>query len=113
MIYDVGETMLSRDGKIKASYLISSLEGCLEIKYGVAVSSKKGSAVWRNRFKRLIREAVKDAGKFLNSNNYCKEKSLLIIFSPSGLNEKNHQKLFLKDIEPSVVVLLSEMGKIF
>ena len=110
-VYKEGKTVLSEDGKIKAKYIIASARGNFEIRYGITVSSLRGNAVWRNKFKRLIRESMKDAVKIYDNTNMWKGKRLLIILSPKELSEKNYKKLFLNDVKPSVMNLFSELRK--
>lgn len=110
-IFSSGNRVFSENKKIKALYLIENESEQKGVKIAVAVSSKAGIAVWRNRIKRLIREAYR-----LNKNillDVCLEKKILlkIAFSPNSLNEKNNKKIKLQDILPETVEILNKIKR--
>ena len=54
-----GETTYSSDNKIRATYRVSTFPNQNGVMFAVAVGKKLGNAVWRNRVKRLAREAYR------------------------------------------------------
>jgi ribonuclease P protein component len=105
-VYKKGKTAKLKKGLVKAVYILIIENDRRRTMMAVTVSSKFGNSVWRNRFKRLIREAVRYEKKHLSEILERKESSLLIVFSPHGANQKNNKKLFLKEIRSDIKSLL-------
>lgn len=105
-IYRFGNTVFSTDRKLKAIYLFTSNANQPTVKYAVAVSSKNGESVWRNRFKRLVRESIKTEMFHLKEIVLVSKSRLSVIFSPGAISESNSEKIFLKEIKPAVLDLL-------
>jgi len=105
-LYSSGNISFSKTKKIKAVYFFAEDEQTLFPKVAVAVSKKAGTAVWRNRMKRLLREAYR-VNK-LPVTEYCKEKKkqLYLILSPFLLNQKENRKIALVDVMPDVKEIL-------
>lgn len=107
-IYAGENIILSPDKKIKAFYYtLPGEEKKFPVKIAAAVSKKAGNSVWRNRVKRLVKEAYR-----LNKHQimeYCNEKNikLIIVFSPNYLNERNMKKIYLKDLLPGISDVLT------
>lgn len=102
-IFAAGKTVYSTNKKIKAIYCTKKISDDGRIKYAVAVSKKAGNAVWRNRLKRLIKEAHQlSSGDLLS---FCFRNKLLleIIFTTSARNEsfpgKNHFRNIMSEID--------------
>jgi ribonuclease P protein component len=108
-IFDFGSTVNSSDKKVKAIYHLSTQENPPEIKYAVAISSKSGNSVWRNRFKRLIREAINAETSTINELTSDLEEHVEIIFLPAVISQKNSKKIFFKDIQPAVLDILKKI----
>lgn len=105
-IYKFGKTIFSSDRKLKANYLFTAQANQPIVNYAVAVSSKNGNSVWRNRFKRLVRESI-EAEKFrISEIILIGDSNLSVIISPGAINQSNREKIFLQDIKPSVLELL-------
>ena len=105
-IYKFGKTIFSSDRKLKANYLFTAQANQPIVNYTVAVSSKNGNSVWRNRFKRLVRESI-EAEKFrISEIILIGDSNLSVIISPGAINQSNCEKIFLQDIKPSVLELL-------
>ena len=111
LVYKTGHVVISEDKKIKAKYLFESKDINNTVKVGLAVVSKKGNSVWRNRIKRILRESVRIDREILRSIIEIKNEGLLIIFSPYSLNQTNSKKIFLKEIKPAVLDILKRIGK--
>lgn len=106
-LYASGKVSFSSDKKIKAVYFFIEDSNVRLPKVAVAVSKKAGNAFWRNRVKRLLREAYR-----LNKlpiSTFCIEKKnqLFIIFSPYQLNQKENKTIKLFEIMPGVQEILS------
>lgn len=106
-LYASGKISFSSSKKIKAVYLFVEDSNAVFPKVAVAVSKKAGNAFWRNRVKRLLREAYR-----LNKlpiNSFCKEKNkrLFIVFSPFLFNQKDNKTINLFEVMPGVQELLS------
>ncbi len=78
----------------------------------VSISSRTGGAVWRNRVKRLIKEAVRTEKEFFNELVSFKKTSLLVIFSSYKITQQSHKYIFLKNIKPSVQDILNHLKQI-
>lgn len=109
LVYEKGSTVVSRDKKIKANYFFEIDTDDKNIKIGLSISSKKGNSVWRNRIKRLIREAVRLNRETLLGTLEQKNANLFIIFSPHSINQTNYKKIFLKDIKASVLDIITRL----
>jgi len=107
LVYSKGIVVFSQGKLLKANYYRNENPEKLEIKIAFAVHKKAGIAVWRNRIKRLLREAYRLNKEILYSN--LKELFLLIVFSPNILNEKNNKKINYQDIYPEVVSILNQI----
>ena len=109
MVYKKGTAIISKDSKIKANYFLESDTEYKNIKVGLSISSKKGNSVWRNKIKRLIREAIRLNRETLLSTLEQKNANLFIIFSPHSINQTNNKKIFLKDIKASVLDIITRL----
>lgn len=108
-VYSKGEILFSASGKLKTVFFIDRNSGSAGVKTAYAISKKSGGAVWRNRFKRLLREAYR-----LNKESikdYCENGNvrLLLVFSSNSLNQENSKKILLKDIANDVIDLLNRI----
>jgi ribonuclease P protein component len=108
-LFSFGQTVYSGDKKIKAIYLTEKNFQTYEVKIAAVVSKKAGKAVWRNRVRRLIKEAYR-----LNKENLtviCSEKKnqLKIILAANQINELNHKTITLKDLMPDVLEVMNKI----
>jgi ribonuclease P protein component len=110
-IFTQGETIYSSKNILKANYKLELLQNATGIFFAVAVSKKLGNAVWRNRIKRLIREAYRLNKICLvekcNSNNAL----LKIIFSPQALNQKKNKCVGFSEIEFPLKEIIANLNK--
>ncbi len=108
-IFTTGKVLISKDHKIKATYIVNTKADECGVKIAAAVSKKHGKAVWRNRVKRLIRISYRQNKEKLT--NFCKEKSILlkIVFSTFSMTEQTMEKIRLSDIMPEVVDLMQRI----
>ena len=109
LVYSAGEILFSSSHKFKAVFFIHKESDTSGIKTAFAVSRKSGNAVWRNRVKRLFRESFRQNKTELKELVELKRVSLLIVFSPNMVNQKNRKKIFLKEVLPEVVDLMKQV----
>ncbi len=108
LVYANGTIVYSRNRNLKAIYY---QENCIKpkVKVAFAVYKKLGNAVWRNRVKRLLREAYRQNKQGLISESINKKKFVLIVFSPNNFNQKKNKKIFLKNILPDFIELMNQI----
>ena len=109
LVYSAGEILFSSNQKLKAVFKIERETEQAVLKAAFAVSSKAGIAVWRNRLKRLMREAFRTNKHILKSLVEEKKNRLLIVFSPVRLNERKNKKIVLADVLPEIVDLMNQI----
>lgn len=109
LFFSSGKFVPSANKKIKAIFLVEVNDETPGIKIAAAVSKKQGNAVWRNKFKRLVKESYRLNKEILTGT--CLEKKLLlnIIFSPFSLNQKNNKKIYLDDVRSDMVEILTKI----
>lgn len=108
-VYKFGKTIISSDKKLKAIFLFEQNLENPGVKIAAAVAKKAGTAVWRNKVKRLVRESYR-----LNKHpviDLCIEKksNLRIIVSPYYLSESKNKFIKLHEFMPSVLELLDRI----
>lgn len=109
-VYNSGKIFFSSDLIIKLHYFSQEKTNYTGVKIATAVSKKSGKAVWRNRVKRLIREAYRLNKRQIVEKAREKEIEVLLVFSANKLSEKKNKKVFLKDITPGVVELINKVA---
>lgn len=107
-IYSSARVLFSSDGLIKVHFLLVD-NGEPGIRIAAAVSKKSGKAVWRNRIKRLIKESYRLNKKPLLEIVIEKKIQLLLVFSPIKLSESSNKKIYLRNLSPGVVELMSKI----
>ena len=110
-VYSFGKTIISSDKRVKAIYYIENNPVQPTISYAVTISSKSGNSVWRNRFKRLIRESVFFEYEIINEVILSLKLNVEIVFSPAFINQQNQKKTFLADIQPAVSDIFIKLKK--
>jgi len=109
-LYKSGKTVLLKNNSLKIIYLAEkSDKSCVKI--AVGISKKAGNSVWRNRLKRLIRNAYRLNKLQLKELAKRKRMRIFILFSSVSLNQSASPKLKYKEIENQVISLLSIIVK--
>jgi ribonuclease P protein component len=108
-VYSATKILFSSDLLIKSLYTVDLDKQFVGVKIAVAVSSKAGKAVWRNRIKRLIKESYRLNKHALLKKAIEKKICLLIIFSPNKLSKTKNKKVYYKDIYSSVIELINKI----
>lgn len=106
-VFNSGKTIYSNSRKLKAIFYINKNSGSGELKVAFAVHKKAGSAVWRNRVKRLLRESFR-LNKIVLSES-IKNVLLLVVFSLNSINQRNHINIKLADVMSDVVELMNKI----
>jgi len=108
-IFRIGKTGISSDKKLRINYYLLNSKDQARVKYTVAISSKNGSSVWRNRVKRLIREAIRVEIEIIKELISAEKLTLSIIFSTGALNQSNYKQIIMSDIKPAVAELFQTL----
>lgn len=105
-----GSSVFSSKNSLKAIYLIKdSYEP--GVKIAVGISRKAGKAVWRNRIKRLIRNAYRLNKIPLINSAKENNKQILILFTSWGYNEQKNKKLDYREIVNEVKSVLEKIER--
>lgn len=109
IVYSSGKTIFSFDNRIKLIYFIEKIDNKGGIKVAVVVSKKVGSAVWRNRVKRILKNSFR-----LNKNEvaeHCRKNKLLLkaVFSTNRLNENRNKMVDEIDLLPGIIDVLKKI----
>lgn len=106
-VFNSGKTIYSNSRKLKAIFYINNDTESEGLKVAFAVHKKAGSAFWRNRVKRLLRESFRLNKGVLSES--LKNVFLLVVFSLNTINQRNHIKIKLSDILSDVIELMNKI----
>ena len=109
-LYSKGKTLFSSTKKIKAIYIIDQNSNEPGVKISIAVSHKSGNAVWRNRVKRLLKESYRLNKQIIIKNTEDLGFLIRIIFSPYSINMRSNKNIYLNDIMPDVIDIMSRIS---
>jgi ribonuclease P protein component len=106
-VFNSGKTIYSNSRKLKAIFYINKNSGSGGLKVAFAVHKKAGSAVWRNRVRRLLRESFR-LNKVILSEG-LKNVLLLVVFSLNSINQRKYINIKLTDVMNDVVELMNKI----
>ncbi len=110
LVYSQGKRLIADSKQFKAIVYRGTQEES-GVKVAFAVFKKLGSAVWRNRIKRLLRESYRLEKHNLLSS--CSQNEMvLIVFSPHRFNQTSLPHPKLKDVYDSVTNLLAKAARV-
>ena len=109
-LYFSGKILISSNQRIKAIYIVKD-DPENGVKIAAVVSKKLGNAVWRNRIKRLIKEAYRLNKQEILSQAAVAGKNIRLIFSAYALSEKKNKKIGLNEIVPGVLEVMNMIKK--
>jgi len=110
IIFKSGNTIYSSDNKIKATYIVNENSKKYGVKIATAVFKKSGSAVWRNRVKRLIKASYRLNKKILTETCSNKKILLKVVFSPNTINQNNTKNIKLNDLQRAIADIISKIN---
>ncbi len=105
-----GRKIFSDNQKLRCFYSLKDFSG-YRIQAAFVVGKKNGKAVWRNRFKRILREIFRLNKHLLINPLEEKNKSLSLIFSSHRFSEKDYRKFYLSDLENEMLVMMNVIKK--
>lgn len=110
-----GKKIYSKSQKLKCSFVIEELNPDTPeknyIQVAFAVSRKSGKAVWRNKFKRILRELYRLNKHSLIDILKKRSRKLFFIVSSNKLNEKTSPKLKLRELENDMLEIIEMIKK--
>ena len=109
-LFSKGKTVFSSTKKIKAVYIIDQNPNEPGVKICIAVSHKSGNAVWRNRVKRLLKESYRLNKHIIIKNTKDPGFLIRIIFSPYSINMRSNKNIYLNDLMPDVIDIISRIS---
>ena len=109
-LFSKGDILFSSTKTIKAVYIIDQFSDKPGVRVAVAASHKSGKAYWRNRVKRLLRESYRLNKDILLNNSVNFGLNIRIIFSTYSLNMRNCKNIYLKDVMPDVIDIMSRIS---
>ncbi len=108
-IFSNGKTIFSSDKKIKAIYFLEKNNATPGVKISAIVNKKAGKAVWRNRVKRLLKEAYRLNKEVIREAVHKKNFLLCVAFSLNNFTEKENKKIYLSDVIPGMTEIVIKL----
>jgi ribonuclease P protein component len=105
-----GKKLYSENQTIRCFYQIKNFSD-VRIQAAFIIGKKNGTAVWRNRFKRILREIFRLNKHKIISLLEKKEKSLFVIFSSHRLQQMQNKSLCYRDLESEMIGMMNVIQK--
>lgn len=112
LVYKKGKTIKGTSSLVRARYYFVDESKIRKVKVAATATSRSGNSVWRNRFKRLIRESIKLETNTISEILNSEKSNLLIVFAPHKTSQENMKKLFLNEIKSDVVNILNKISSV-
>lgn len=116
-LFSRGRGILSEKEQFRAVYLLINSESKFfsappYVQFAPVVPKKCGKAFWRNRLKRLLKEAYRHEKSIIAEECKAKNKKLLLVIMPVFLYQKKTPVISLQDVQPNVTNLLQKIKRI-
>ncbi len=108
-IFSKGKRITSSDKLLRGIYILSENSDGVPVKIAVGISRKAGNAVWRNRLRRLIKEAYRLNKKLLKDRISGPDKQVLLIILPPGFSSKTYRRPGLQQVTPALTDILTRI----
>jgi len=109
LVFSKGKRITSSDKLLRGVYILTDNSDGVLVKIAVGISRKAGKAVWRNRLRRLIKEAYRLNKVLLTDRMGSLKKQVLLIILPGGFSCKTHSRPQLKQVTPALTEILSRI----
>lgn len=96
-LYSRGKTIYSSDGRWKSVFLVTEKSSNSNLMFAAAVHKKSGTAVWRNRIKRLLKESYRIKKNILADTIIKNNLFIKVVFSPNLINQREYKNIRLAD----------------
>lgn len=115
-LFSQGRSILSEKEKLRAIYIVSETPRIVStqifVQFAPAVPKKCGKAFWRNRLKRLLKEAYRHEKEIIIEACKAQNKKLLLVMMPVAFSQKKTPVISLQDVQPYVTSLLTKLKRV-
>jgi len=108
-LYTLGKTIYSSDGRWKSVFLVKEKTSNSNLMFAAAVHKKSGTAVWRNRIKRLLKESYRIKKNILADTIIKNNLFIKVVFSPNLINQREYKNISLEDTLPGITDILNKI----
>ncbi|MBI5726310.1 MAG: ribonuclease P protein component [Ignavibacteriales bacterium] len=116
-LFSRGRGFLSEKEQFRAVYLFLNSDSNFFsappfVQFAPVVPKKCGKAFWRNRVKRLLKEAYRYEKAIITEECKAKNRKLLLIMMPVSISQKKTPGITLQEVQPYVSGLLQKIKRI-
>lgn len=108
-LYTRGKVIYSSDGRWKAVFLVKEKSNNSNLMFAAAVHKKSGTAVWRNRIKRLLKESYRIKKNILADAIIKNNLFIMVVISPNLINQREYKNIRLGDTLPGIADILNKI----